>query len=225
VHFIHPFMINISLYMPQALIWGTFGGHLAKVLASKPWKSTLLALVVVGIGVWRLPSLLAVIDRDFDLSTTPDIRAAEWIKGSLPTDAFFLINGIVYTDGFSAIAGDAGWWLPLLTQRGVIIPPQYALLAEQPNEPGYGKAVNGLVQQLFEASPVTPEGHEAICRFPHPITHVYLGQRRGMVTKPLPNPPPHEMLAAELLVQDPAFQLIYHRDRVMIFEFDRAVCQ
>jgi hypothetical protein len=226
VYIIQEFTVQTSLYIPQALIWGTLGGHLAdKVFIQNRWRLALLASIIIGIGVWKLPSLLAVIDRDFDLSTRPDVQAAEWIRDSLPADAFFLINGIVYTDGFSAIAGDAGCWLPILAQRGVVIPPQYALLTEQPNEPGYGEAVNHMVQQLFETSPITPEGHEIICDFPHPITYVYLGQRRGMVIKALPIPPPHSMLSAELLVQDPAFRLVYHRDRVMIFEFDRAVCR
>jgi hypothetical protein len=38
-------------------------------------------------------------------------------------------------------------------------------------------------------------------------------------------PPPHPMLPADLLLQSPAFRLIYHQDRVMIFEFDRDICR
>jgi hypothetical protein len=183
----------------------------------------MLTLVAIGIGVWKFPSLLTIIERRHDLSTRPDIRAARWISESLPDETFFLINGIIYTDGYSVVGGDAGWWLPILTQRSVSIPPQYALHVEEPDEPGYGEAVNNLVQRLFESSPNTPEGREAICRFPRPITHVYLGQQRGMVAATIPAPP-HPMLPADLLLQDPTFRLIYHQDRVMIFEFDRDLC-
>jgi hypothetical protein len=223
---IQEFAIGTSLYMQQALIWGVLAGC---VMGLKLWRVhrklvPVLALVLVAVSAWRLPSMLRTIDRDYDLSTRPDTRAAAWIRDSLPDDAYFLINGIVYTDGVSAVGGDAGWWLPLLTQRGVTIPPQYALLAEEPNEPGFSEAVNDLVRTLTVTPVNSPEAIEAICKFPRPITHVYFGQRGGVVDKPLPNPPTHPMLSAELMLQEPAFRLIYHRDQVMIFEFDRSRC-
>ena len=152
------------------------------------------------------------------------MRAAEWIKSNLPQDAFILINGIVYTDNVSAVGGDGGWWLPLLSGHSVVIPPQYALMTERSDEPGYGDAVNGLIRRLFEVSPTSAEGHQAICSFPQPITHVYIGQLQGMVAKAI-TPPPHPMLPRAALLQDAAFRLIYHQDHVMIFEFDRKVCQ
>jgi hypothetical protein len=223
---IQEFTIGTSLYMPQALIWGPLVGYL---VALKPWRghrsfAVVLALVLVAVSIWRVPNALRVIDRSYDLSTRPDMQAAAWIRDSLPDDAYFLINGIVYTDGVSAVGGDAGWWLPLLTRRGVVIPPQYALLAEEPNQPGFGEAVNSLVRTLTAMPANSPEAIEAICKFPQPITHAYLGQRQGMVDKALPYPPAHPMLSAELMLQEPAFRLIYHRDQVMIFEFDRSRC-
>jgi hypothetical protein len=224
VNIIQEYTIETSLYIPLALIWGMVGGLLVDKLAKSRWISVLLAVVMVGVGGWKLPSLVRVIDRGYDLSTRPDVRAAQWINDHLPKDAFFLINGMVYTDGISAIATDAGSWLPVWTRRGVAIPLQYALLGERPNEPGYGEAVNDLVRRLAQSSPVTPEGQTAICNFPRPITHLYLGQRRGNVTKAIPLPQPQPMLPADLLLQAPAFRLIYHQDQVMIFEFDRSVC-
>lgn len=224
VHFlIQEFTINTSLYIIQALIWGGLGGLLIDRLVTQPWRSFFLALVVVSVGIWKLPSLLTIIDREHDLSTRSDIRAAKWVSESLPDNAFFLHNGIIYTDGYSAVGGDAGWWLPVLAQRGVVIPPQYALHVERPSEPDYSQAVNELVQHFFKNPPNTLESREVICNFIQPITHVYLGQRRGMVAATI-NPPPRPMLPANLLLQDPSFRLIYHQDRVMIFEFDREVC-
>jgi len=226
VSIIQEFTIGTSLYMPQALIWGVLAGY---VVDLKPWRGHRklalgLALVLVVVSIWRLPNTLRAIDRSYDLSTRPDMRAAAWIRDSLPEDAYFLINGIVYTDGVSAVGGDAGWWLPLLTRRGATIPPQYALLTEEPNQPGFSQAVNGLVRTLTVTPANSPEAIEAICKFPQPITHVYLGQRQGMVDKALPHPPTHPMMSAELMLREPAFRLIYHRDQVMIFEFDRSRC-
>lgn len=226
VNIIQDFTIATSLYMPQAWIWAALAGFLLerRRLTARRWFLLPVALLIVAASAWYLPTRLRLIDRAFDLSTRPDLRAAAWIRASVPEDAFFLINGVVYTDGFSANAGDAGAWIPLLTQRGVVIPPQYALLAEQPNEPGYSDAVNGLISQLASVSAATAEGHAAICAFPRPITHVYLGQRQGLVNKALPNKVEQPMLMPDQLLADDAFRLIYHQDQVMIFEFDRSLC-
>ena len=125
VGIIQSFTIDTSLYMPQAWIWGALAGLAVERwrLMSRRWLLWLVVVIVTAVGVWRLPVQLRIIDRAYDLSTRPDLRAASWIRVSLPQDAFFLINGVVYTDGYSALAGDAGAWLALLTQRGVVIPP------------------------------------------------------------------------------------------------------
>lgn len=225
VQVIQEFTIDTSLYMPVALIWGAGGGYIANRFFNLSWwKPALLSGLLVMAALLSLPRLIGLIDRDYDLSTQPDLQAAEWINEHLPGDAFFLINGIVYANGVSAVGGDAGWWLPTLTGRGVTIPPQYALGAEKPILPGYSETVTYLVRRLFQILPDTAEARQLLCSYPYPISHVYLGQRRGLVARELPTPPPRSMLPAESLLQDPAFRLIYHRDRVMIFEFDRSVC-
>lgn len=205
---------------------GALAGFMAEQLRSslRRWLLLPAAGLLVAVSIWLLPARLQIIDRDYDLSTRPDLRAAAWIRSSLPEDAFFLINGVVYTDGVSALAGDAGAWLPLLTKRDVVIPLQYALLTERPNMPGYSETVNSFIRQLTSVSAASPEGHGAICAFPRPITHVYLGQRQGLVNKALPNKTQRPMLLPDQLLQDRAFRLIYHEDRVMIFEFDRTIC-
>lgn len=226
VGIIQDFTIQTSLYMPQAWIWSAFAGFVVERwrLVVRQWILLPVSVVIILVSVWRLPGRLQLIDRDFDLSTRPDLRAASWIQEHLPQNAFFLINGVVYTDGVSALAGDAGAWIPLLTRRGVVIPPQYALLTERPNEPGYSEAVNNLIRQLSSVPAPTSEGHALICGFPRPITHVYLGQRQGLVNKALPKKTQQPLLIPDQLMQDLAFRLIYHEDQVMIFEFDRSVC-
>jgi len=227
VSIIQEFTIRTSLYIPLNLIGaGVVGSTADWLLRRRPGllKASALSLALVIVGIYKLPAALGVLDRGFDLASRPDMRAARWVDQHLPATAFFLINGIVYTDGHSAVGGDAGWWLPVLTGRGVVIPPQYALLGEEPNEPGYGESVSRLVRTLFEAAPTSPAGLEEICRFPVPITHVFIGQRQGMVSKALPFPPAHPMLSPRLLMEHPAFRLIYHEDRVMIFEFERIFC-
>jgi hypothetical protein len=225
VEIIQEFTIDTSLYIVTGLIWGAVVGTLIHHLTVRRQLFTAIAAsVVIFVALIRVPPMLTMIDRDFDLSTRPDIEAAKWMQVHLPADAVVLINGIVYTDGITAIGGDAGFWLPVLSGHRVTIPPQYALVIEQPTIAGYNEAVGSLVRQLFETSASSKEGKAAICNFPEEITHVYIGQRRGMVDKPLPVPPPHPMLQADLLLEDPSFQLLYQKDHAMVFGFDRSIC-
>ncbi len=224
VAIIQEFTLQISIYMLQAIIWGLAGGWLIeKTIANHKLGLIGLVIAISLAALVKLPDLPQIVDREFDLSTRPDLQAATWIKQNLPSQALFLINGLVY-QGKSALATDAGSWLPILTQRQVTIPPQYALLEERSSSPDYTPAVNRLTKTLVEHGPNTPLDKTALCQFPQPITHVYIGQKRGLVTKAIPNPPTTAMLSPEMLLQDSAFKLIYQQDRVLIFEFNRAIC-
>jgi hypothetical protein len=225
VEIIQEFTIDSSLYIVTGLIWGAVVGKLFHWLtARRQWLSAIVMLLVLLIALTRVPPLLTMIDRDFDLSARADIEAAKWMHVNLPADSVILINGIPYTDGITAIGGDAGFWLPILSGHRVTIPPQYALVIEQSIITGYSEAVGDLVRQLFSTPASSEEGKAVICDFPEKITHVYIGQRRGMVDKPLPVPLPHPMLQPEPLLKDPFFHLLYQRDYAMVFEFDRSVC-
>jgi hypothetical protein len=229
---IQEFTISTSLYLPMTLIAAVglaalidFARGLKQ--SSRHWGLPLVSLAVVGVSLVRAPAVAALIDRqESDLIGYPDLRAAEWINRSVPQDAIFLINGIVYPGG-SVVGGDGGWWLPLLTQRRTTIPPQYALLAEKADLPGYKAAVNQLVPTLLAHGPDSVIGKKAICDFPFPITHVYLGQRRGMVDAWfLPEyQVDRPMLRPEDIIRDSAFHLLYQQDTVWIFDFDRSVCE
>jgi len=221
---IQQFTIETSLYMPVALILGVVVAFIISDWLSLHWKwSSLFSVIIILLAILRLPTLIQLLDRGYSFVGKPDIIAADWIDKNLPSDSFFLINGIVYTDGVSSIGGDAGWWLPILTKHGVVIPPQYALLMETPTIPNYSQTVNDLVKELSSTLVNSREGKKVICNFPIPITHIYLGQNRGKGDK-AGAPPPRPMLPVENLLQDPDFQLIYHQDRVLIFKFNRSVC-
>lgn len=217
VSMIESFTIQTSLYMPMALIWAVIGGSILSRLSLR-WQPFILALILL-ISLFRLPAMLQKLDRHFDLSGRPDIRAAAWIDVNLPKDAFFLINGFEYKN--TPAADDGGWWLPLLTQRQTTIPPQYASFVETPEVANYRQITTDLIRYLYDHPPDTAAGKTAICNFPYPITHVYIGQKRGAADETGLDRP---LLSPEVLLADPAFDLIYQQDRVMIFQFDRTVC-
>jgi hypothetical protein len=179
--------------------------------------------LVLVLGVVQSSLAPQRVTRQYDLSSRPDMIAAAWVRDNLPEDAFFLINGFEYKR--TPAGSDAGWWLPLLTRRQTNIPPQYATFVEKPVIDGYRLTTTRFVEQLQERPPASDEGKALICSFPYPITHVYLGQKRGIIEGPAEDvTTDHPLLPAGELVADPAFELLYQRDRVLIFAFDRSTC-
>ena len=213
--------IHTSLYIPMALIWGTFVASMLAQLAPQ-WQRPLLLLVIV-VAVIQLPKLPQSLVHEWDLSSRPDMQAAEWIKEALPTDAFFLIDGFDYKA--TPAASDAGWWLPLLTKRQTTIPPQYATFVEKPVLEGYQQITTQFIINLMAQPPTSAAGKAIICQFPYPITHVYIGQKRGMLKGTAADVTPERpLLPAQSLLEDPDFELLYQRDRVLIFAFNRDIC-
>lgn len=235
VSIIQAFTINTSLYMPQALTWGTLLGHWGEKLGAKRWRGLLVGVILAGLTLYQTRTSLQWIDGGFALATRPDVRAAQWIDKHLPPNAVLLTRGTMYTGieagWWTAVVGshahglDGGAWLSVLTRRASVIPLPYLLQSEQPEQAGYTEAVNNLTQRLLEVPVTSAEGIEALCAFPSPITHLYLGQRQAVfakVAQGLASPP---LFDGQQLQQSPAFRLLYHQDRVMLFEFDRMVCR
>jgi len=220
------FSTMIGIYLPAGLLIGWAIGATAEALLrhSPRLAQPLVVLALVGASAYGAVGQMQVLESAYALVTPADLEAMEWIRENSPQDAKFLINGIVYTDGYSVVGGDAGWWLPIYTQRANSIPPQYALFTAQPIEPGYNQQVFDLVHTLFAHPPSTPEGMQALCDFG--ITHVYIGQRRGMAVAALPVAirPEKPMLDVAELTASELFELQYQRDRVRVFRFDRGVC-
>ena len=139
------------------------------------------------------------------------------IRENTPAETRFLVEGFRIYDGRSAVGADAGWWIPLLAGRANTMPPQYALLNERPIDPDYSRNVVALVAGLEANSPATTEGMRLLCE--QGITHVYIGQSQGKVGFAAP-----QLFAPEDFAPQPAFDLVYHEDRVYVFAFDRATC-
>ncbi|MBN2392778.1 MAG: hypothetical protein JXR84_18755 [Anaerolineae bacterium] len=241
VSIIQDFTIHTSLYMPQALTWGTLWGHWSEKLGSGRWGRVLVGVVLAGFALYQSFTSLQWIDRGYALVTRPDVRAAQWIEENLPSDAVVLIRGTLYFpevssqgEGMSwwtAVVGshamglDGGVWLPVLSRRAVTIPVPYLLQSEEPEQAGYTEAVNNLTQRLLEVPVTSGEGIAVLCEFPSPITHLYLGQRQAVPAKLTIGLATAPLFDVEQLKQSAVFHLVYQQDRVMVFEFDHTVCQ
>lgn len=217
---IQSFAIIIALYIPAALLGGYFLGEVAGWLIRqrKPLIRALpeVALAALAaVGFWGQRRLLNV--NFYSLVTPADLRAFEWIRQNTPADAIFLVEGFRIYGGSSAVGADAGWWLPLLGGRANTIPPQYALLNEQPVEAGYSQRVVRLVEALETISLDSSEAPPLLCEWE--ISHVYIGQGQGLVS--FGNP---QLFSPQELENSPYFRHVFGVEQVRVYVLEEGVC-
>jgi len=215
-NYMQSFAILIALYIPVSLLLGWLIGLIA-VPIGRVVKPLALALILTILALWGIWGQIKIVDPARVLVTRPDVQAMEWIQQNTAEDSLFLVEGYFY-QGYSAIGSDAGWWIPFLAGRSNNMPPQYALLSETPNEPGYSKAVVDLVVQLEDTSPASAEGLETLCDWG--FTHAYIGQGQGEVGYPWT-----ALFSEEDLEDSPAFSQVYERDLVSIYTFNPDLCR
>ncbi len=217
---IQNFAILIAIYIPISLLLGWLFGFIidyAKKFDRRFGQIIAVSLVIFAgfWGAWNQRNIIN--EREFALVLRPDAEAMDWIKDNTPLEANFLVEGFRIYGGTSAVGSDAGWWIPLLAGRKNSMPPQYALLNEVPIDPEYSQSVVDLVATLEESSPNSEESLKLICD--NKITHIFIGQRQGKVGAGVT-----QLISPEMLAKNPAYQLIYHQDRVHIYEIDPNLC-
>jgi hypothetical protein len=206
------FAVFVIAYLPLGLAVGALLGWAAQRWPRlAPGGLLALTLVVGGLGVRQ--RLRDIQPGQYSLVTWPDVRAADWIRANTPADARFLVNSFMAYDGTLAVGSDAGWWLPALAGRATDLPPiNYAF--ELSDRPGYRQWINALPgailsQGIADKSVMDLVGDRG-------FTYVYIGQQRGRVNN-LGSP----VLEAGTLITTPGFRLVYHQDRVFIFQIVR----
>jgi hypothetical protein len=206
------FTVIVLAYLPLAVLAGAV---LAWLAARAPRIAGAGLLVVVFVlGAWGARQRLAdVAPSQFALVTWPDVRAAQWLQANTPSGARFLVNSFFAYGGTVAVGADGGWWLPMLAGRPTMLPP-INYVFEQGNRPNYRQWINALPRAIGDHG--IADAGVAQLLADRDISYVYLGQLRGQVNNP--GVPP---LDAGTLLASPAFQLVYHQDRVFIFRIIR----
>jgi len=240
---INNFAIFIAIYIFAGILLGGVAGMLVdrfvsnewqadlSVQLTNGWKASLLRLGVVGIkknsrsikwadiGIALLLIGMSIIGarqrlndlqpERYALASRPDLRAASWIKDNLPSDANLLVNFFFAYGGSLIVGSDGGWWLPLLADRQTTLPPlNYG--TEKGQQVNYKQQVNSLATAIQEKGITNPD--VLIMLRNEKVTQVYIGQRQGRVN--YGGPP---MLDPVQMMNDQHFQVIYHQDRVWIF--------
>ncbi len=208
------FALFIAVYILAGVLIGDLFGWLMARLPSRSWYAALTALLLAGLGLRG--SLIRLGDlRPFQhaMVTRPDVRAMAWIRENTPEDSRFLVNSFFAYGGSVVVGSDAGWWLPLMAGRANTVPPlNYG--TEQGPWPEYRVWVNGLTEQIQRAGVGDPTTLALLRE--REITHVYIGQQQGKVNYSGPN-----VLGPRALLDSAYYQLVYHQDRVWVFEVVR----
>jgi hypothetical protein len=133
-----------------------------------------------------------------------------WVRENTPESAKFLVNSFFAYGGSVVVGSDGGWWLPLLAGRANTVPPlNYG--TERGPRPDYGVWVNELTAKVQQFDIESPEVLAMLGD--REVTHVYIGQQGGKVNYEGPGP-----LDPAVLLKSQHYRLVYHQDRVWIFE-------
>ena len=214
------FAIVILLYIPASILIGWLFGEITQLVIWK-WDTTgkiLVSVFLLALAVWGSINMRNVADPNtYAMVHDPDLSAMEWIKENTPADSRFLVEGFRIYGGTSAVGADAGWWISLLANRQNTMPPQYALLNEVPSPADYSQNVVDLIAYLESNSPGTLQGVQRLCH--EVITHAFIGQAQGLVGFGA-----RQLYSPDDFLNSPYWRMIYHKDRVYIFELDPNIC-
>lgn len=225
---ISTFAVMIAIYIPAGLLIG--GGaamlverslivetlHATSLLYhhSTTVKTILLACLF-AISLWG--ARLRLYDVDIPghaMLTRPDTQAMQWIMDNTPPTSRFLVNSFFAYNNYVVAGSDAGWWLTLLTHRQTTLPPMnYG--SEQGPSPDYRQWINRLPSLVLNNGLDDPAVLDEMKK--RQITHVFIGQQQGSVNYLGPK------LEPSLLLKSFNYRLVYHQDRVWIFETMQAV--
>lgn len=214
------FAVLIALYIPAGLLIGLLTSEAAGFATHRlgGWSELASLALVASLAIWGAAGQRNLTQPGtFALVTRPDAKAMRWIRQHTPENARFLVEGFRIYGGMSAVGADAGWWIPLLARRRNTMPPQYALMNEASDPPGYTQAVIDLTAALERASPASPEGMAALCAAG--VTHIYVGQRQGLIGTGT-----MQLYTAFELEGSPFLQAVYAQDRVRVFAVRPGMC-
>ncbi len=204
------FALFIAVYIPAGLLIGDFVGQWLARWSSR-FRKTFLMILIIGLALFGAKDRLGDLNiAAHTLITRPDLRAMTWIRENTPESAKFLVNSFFAYGGSVVVGSDGGWWLPLLAGRANTVPPlNYG--TERGPRPDYRVWVNEVTAKVQQFGMDSPEVLAMLVE--RGVTHIYIGQQGGKVNYEGPGP-----LNPAVLLNSQHYRLIYHQDRVWIFE-------
>lgn len=179
-----------------------------------------IALVIVGVlgGVaWQRDIVPTYVQQ----VTAADAAAFAWLRDNTATDARFAVQAHPIYGGVIPVGVDAGWWLPLLANRAVTIPP-LTWGSERCTVPDCERAMWRYLGELRGRKLSDPRGmavdltrEDALAELRLVgVTHIYAG---AMLMQGPGTLPTADYFDREKLRASSAFRQIYAADGVEIF--------
>ncbi len=190
--------VFISLYIPAAIV---IGWLVTQLIGRWPQTQWAVYVGLVALSVWGAVTIGGIVDPASVYTTTADLQAMKWITANTPASARFIVNVFHVHFEENYITGeDTGYWLPLLANRAVFVPPLIYPL-ERAASPDFADRLVALSRAQDHLT--TPDALALLRR--ESITHVYLGAKGTHIS------------AAELL-KSPDFKLVYQNQATQVFE-------
>jgi hypothetical protein len=187
--------VELQFYnrLPSKLVWAVF--------------IPILGILLTAGFAWRLGDITI---QSTAMVTGPDQRAALWIQQSTPPDARFLVNNFPAFFDTAIVGSDAGWWLPYTARRQTNLPP-LNYTTEKGSRPDYIFWINEVNKIVTANGLDSPATLDLLNN--RGIHYVYVGQENGRVNYGGP-----AFLDLSILNSSQHYKVVYHADRVWIFE-------
>lgn len=200
-------VVSLITYIPGATLIGYLAANLrtfsARFLHSRRLLTRILrAAAVAGTALICLGGVkytVQLIRPQNGFVGQADLDAMDWIQESTPDDALFYIGTHFWTP-MVAHGVDAGYWIPWLSERETVLPPQvYA----SDGTPEYIEFINQRARELSDAR-TSEQLWEVMMQYD--VTHVYVGSR------------PTDLRADFLLADPVRFRPVYSEGGAWVFE-------
>jgi hypothetical protein len=217
-----------TLYVPAALLAAyalALAQQLGAALLARLQAPPVLGAALLGVALllaiaWNTGWQTRVISGETALVVPADMAAMQWIRENTPADARFVINTFPAYAGTLAAGTDAGWWIPLLARRAVILPPlNYG--GENGEQAAYHQNVNALITKLrgralTDSTALSIDLSRSVALRTldsNAIDYVYIGAHA------FPGPGSADWIDPAKLRASPFFRVVYQHDGVEIFQF------
>jgi hypothetical protein len=202
---IKDFTVAIGLYVPLGLLLGAAVGEAMAGIHTPRGRRAVPALALASVALAAVLAVKdgAVVNPANVLVTAADERAMTWIRGHTPPGAVFLAGCVQAFSGTVCAGDDAGWWIPLLADRGTTVPPiTYSI--ERTEDPDFLNRTNHLAE-LWRADLDSSETRAALQAAG--VTYAYVG-----VTD--------QALPRDRLAESPWWTPVYSADGVSVYAFE-----
>ena len=199
--------VLIMLYLPCAVVTGTFAEALIKVLGAQHQDRARRLIVAATVMACFLASHVRVteVEPHRYFVTEEDVAAMDWIRDNTDPDATFAVNTYFWLPE-NPHGTDGGYWIPYFTGRNISAGVMLLSLAT----PEY----QARVILMSEAEERLADGAPAVADLRSlGVDYVYVGAM-GDFSGP--------GLSTEKLSEVAELTLAYHSPRVAVFEIERA---